>query len=80
MHLPLFSPSSLAFIRRQWLRSKSSTIPDSDRFPLPRPYRPSPWQRWRTRQQLAKLDERQLKDIGLTPAQARQEIQQAFWR
>jgi len=80
MHLALFFPASLAFVRRQWPGSKSSTISDSDRLPQPRPYRPSAWQRWRTRHQLARLDARQLKDIGLTPAQVRREAHQPFWR
>jgi uncharacterized protein YjiS (DUF1127 family) len=77
MHLALFFPASLAFVRRQWPGPKSSTIPDSDRLPRSRT---SAWQRWRTRQQLARLDARQLKDIGLTPAQVRREIHQPFWR
>ncbi|WP_110693569.1 DUF1127 domain-containing protein [Salinicola halophyticus] len=65
---------------RKGAASRSTAIAGSDRLPERRPYCPSAWQRWRTRQQLARLDERQLKDIGLTPAQARRESHRPFWR
>ncbi|MDH4571360.1 DUF1127 domain-containing protein [Salinicola acroporae] len=77
MRLALFSPLFPAFSR--W-RAASSTTQKSGIQDTRRIYRPGPWVRWRTRQQLAQLDARQLADIGLTPAQARHEIHQPFWR
>ena len=38
------------------------------------------WQRYTTRQQLAKLTGQQLLDIGLTPEQVEAEIKKPFWR
>lgn len=37
------------------------------------------WRRWRTRRALLHLDEAQLKDIGLTRAQALDEALRPFW-
>jgi uncharacterized protein YjiS (DUF1127 family) len=37
------------------------------------------WRRWTTRRALLDLDEAQLKDIGLTRAEARQEALRPFW-
>ncbi|MBK8971014.1 MAG: DUF1127 domain-containing protein [Hahellaceae bacterium] len=37
-------------------------------------------QRYRTRQQLAQLDDRALQDIGLSRADACQEAEKPFWR
>ena len=37
------------------------------------------WRIVRTRQDLANLDERMLRDIGVTPAQARAELNRAPW-
>ncbi len=36
--------------------------------------------RMREREQLARLDERALRDIGVSPAQARVEADKPFWR
>jgi uncharacterized protein YjiS (DUF1127 family) len=36
--------------------------------------------RWAEREELARLDERSLRDIGVTPAQARLEANKPFWR
>ncbi|MBN9562523.1 MAG: DUF1127 domain-containing protein [Alphaproteobacteria bacterium] len=38
------------------------------------------WRRWRTRQMLGELDARMLKDIGASPADAREEAGKPFWR
>lgn len=37
-------------------------------------------QRWRTRRDLAQLDERLLRDIGLTPSEAIPESAMPFWK
>jgi uncharacterized protein YjiS (DUF1127 family) len=37
-------------------------------------------ERARSRQALAELDERLLRDVGLTPAQAKRESSMAFWQ
>jgi len=37
-------------------------------------------QRWRSRRALAELDERLLRDIGLTPSEAITESAMPFWR
>ncbi len=37
------------------------------------------WRRWRTRRALLELDEAQLKDVGLTRAQALDEALRPFW-
>ncbi|WP_232823809.1 MULTISPECIES: DUF1127 domain-containing protein [Salinicola] len=80
MRLALLSSLSLTFARWKPTRCDSSVSPDMAPPIERRSYRLGPWQRWRTRQQLAQLDERQLKDIGLTRAQVDREIHQAFWR
>jgi uncharacterized protein YjiS (DUF1127 family) len=36
--------------------------------------------RWQEREELARLDERGLRDIGVSPAQARLEANKPFWR
>ncbi|WP_205909476.1 DUF1127 domain-containing protein [Salinicola lusitanus] len=77
MRLALFSPLFPAFFR--W-RAASSTSQKPCTQDTRGVYRPGPWMRWRTRQQLAQLDARQLADIGLTRAQADREVRQAFWR
>ncbi len=39
------------------------------------------WQRnWRTRQQLARLNDQQLADAGISAAQREQELAKPFWR
>jgi len=38
------------------------------------------WSRARERRALAQLDERQLRDVGLTLADARRECAKPFWR
>ncbi|MBV9153950.1 MAG: DUF1127 domain-containing protein [Alphaproteobacteria bacterium] len=42
------------------------------------------WREWRrrarSRQELAQLDERMLRDIGVTPGEAWREINKPFWR
>ncbi|KAA0018674.1 DUF1127 domain-containing protein [Salinicola corii] len=80
MRLALFSPLSLVFSRWRTARLVSGPCPHAGTRDTRHIHRPGPWIRWRTRQQLAQLDARQLADIGLTPAQARREIQQPFWR
>ncbi|MDE2008306.1 MAG: DUF1127 domain-containing protein [Rhodospirillales bacterium] len=37
-------------------------------------------ERWTTRAELARMDERMLRDIRLTPAEARAEANKPFWR
>ncbi|HLI22909.1 MAG TPA: DUF1127 domain-containing protein [Stellaceae bacterium] len=37
-------------------------------------------ERWRTRRLLARLDERQLKDVGLNRLEAAREARKPFWR
>ncbi|NRB55116.1 MAG: DUF1127 domain-containing protein [Salinicola sp.] len=80
MRLALLSSLSLTFSRWKPTRSSSSVCPDMPPSVERRSYRLGPWQRWRTRQQLAQLDARQLADIGLTRAQVDREVRQAFWR
>lgn len=41
---------------------------------------PAFWRRLNTRRMLLKLDDQQLKDIGLTRAQAEREASLPFWR
>jgi uncharacterized protein YjiS (DUF1127 family) len=38
------------------------------------------WHRYRSRQQLARLPPERLNDIGLTVAQAQEEMNKPFWR
>jgi uncharacterized protein YjiS (DUF1127 family) len=38
------------------------------------------WRRMRERAELARFDERSLRDIGISPAQARYETSKPFWR
>jgi len=38
------------------------------------------WRRWRSRRHLAELDDRTLKDIGITRADAEYELNKPFWR
>ncbi|NBA94404.1 DUF1127 domain-containing protein [Pseudomonas sp. R5(2019)] len=38
------------------------------------------YHRWRTRRELLELDRDQLRDIGLSPTQAREEGLKPFWR
>lgn len=42
--------------------------------------RPGRWQRWRTRRRLEELSDHELRDVGLTRAEARREARAAFWR
>ena len=38
------------------------------------------WRRWRTRRDIALLDERTIRDLGLSPGQMRFEAEKPFWR
>jgi uncharacterized protein YjiS (DUF1127 family) len=38
------------------------------------------YERWLQRQALAELDERMLRDVGITRREAEQEIRKPFWR
>jgi uncharacterized protein YjiS (DUF1127 family) len=38
------------------------------------------WRRWRSRQYLTALDDRMLRDIGVTRAEAEYELNKPFWR
>lgn len=74
--MPRFSLTQLRYqLRAQLLTQLRFQLP-SQLFSQIRGYR----ERRRSRRQLLTLDDRLLKDIGITRAQARKEGQKAFWK
>lgn len=77
-----FSNPSLPRPRQGW--APATAKPDQRQHKSTRPstfvLMRKVWRRWRSRQYLPNLDDRMLRDIGVTRAEVENELNKPFWR